>query len=307
VNYAEKTRSAFSQFLPWSANYIIPPKRRESARKRTARLNISSIDIDDVHESVLDQDASGRNESIPKTFDRNLDQQTRSIFTRRQPVQSLLLQTGNANAFKLRNLSEGFYAPLAELLGERLYFGPDVGPGIIDCFVYGYMSLLDIPNMPQPFATNILHSQYDTLSKYLERMTTNLKLNCPTDSLNLLFGNRRMNSLERDRDSLPWLSIESVTIGQNVMNCTTALLQSFPFLPKLQPVVMEKTPFILVDYLPQVIASVAATLGLTGYLLFRSSFWPRGNAIQIFNGISTIYSRPILQAPTILDALSFKS
>ncbi|PNS21866.1 hypothetical protein CAC42_464 [Sphaceloma murrayae] len=278
-NYAARTRPSYSHILPWYLNYLIPPERRAAARKRTEHLGITGIDMDDVHESVIDQPETMS--VAERRFDEETKSRARLLLGKRHTVKSMLRSSAHAGAFKLKNLADNFYEPLIDLLGEKQYLFSDKEMSRSDFLAYGYLSLLLYPKVPQAWAAEMMRRDYQTLARYVERIHSQLKLHVSDDVAHDVLRDVSINS-----SSLPWTTLARPSMSQQISSCTQALLRQTPLAPRTPPVTVDESGPIksrtLQDWVPQVASMTLAALILSGYVLYRNGIWPHGQPIHLF-------------------------
>ncbi|KAG8625309.1 hypothetical protein KVT40_007060 [Elsinoe batatas] len=277
-NYAAKTRPSFTHILPWYINYLLPPERRAAARRRTEHLGITGIDMDDVHESVIDQPESMS--VAERKFDEETKTRARTLLGRRHTVKSMLRQSAAAGAFKLKNLANNFYEPLAEQLEGKRYLGAGDEISEVDCLAFGYLSLLSYPKLPQAWAAEMMRKEYPTLAQYVDRVRDQLQLRVEDGALESLFGDTGK------RATLPWSTPEKISVGRQFASCGQALLQHLPVVPKPSPIIAEEGSQSQTGTLDQLLPHAAgislATVLVGGWLLYRNGIWPHGEQVQLF-------------------------
>ncbi|TKX21077.1 putative outer mitochondrial membrane transport complex protein [Elsinoe australis] len=277
-NYAAKTRPSFSHILPWYSNYFIPPERRAAARKRTEHLGITGIDMDDVHESVLDQPENMS--AAERRFDEETKSRARTLLGRRHTVKSMLRSSAAAGAFKLKNLADNFYEPLVDLLGKNKYLTSDTELSRVDCLAYGYLSLLLYPKVPQAWAAEIMRKEYPSLVQYIHRVRDELHLGVRDE-----VAQNMLRDTRKDDTGLPWISVVRPAVLRQLTSCGQALLRQTPLSPKSSPVVAEDKSHArstIHDLLPHAASLTIGTLFLGGWLLYRQGIWPQGEQVHFF-------------------------
>ncbi|KAF4549802.1 Metaxin-like protein [Elsinoe fawcettii] len=278
-NYAAKTRPSFTRILPWYFNYLVPPERRAAARKRTEHLGITGIDMDDVHESVIDKPESMS--MAERKFDDETKTRARTLLGRRHTVKSMLRQSAAAGAFKLKNLANNFYEPLAELLEGKSFFGEGNEISRLDCLAFGYLSLLLYPRVPQAWAAEIMRKEYPSLVHFVDRVRDELQLHVKDATVDALF-----RDTSDATAGLPWTTPERPTIVRQFTSCGQALLRHLPVVPKASPIVYEEQSQARSSTLQQLLPHVAglslASIFIGGLVLYRNGIWPHGEQIQLF-------------------------
>ncbi|EMC94872.1 hypothetical protein BAUCODRAFT_43812, partial [Baudoinia panamericana UAMH 10762] len=165
------TRSAFTKILPWHTNYILPPKRRAAARRRTEHLGISSIDVDNVHDDLSGRPSGfdGVGKEQGQGFEVEAQKRASLLLPRRETVQSMLRRPEHSAAFKLHALADNFFGPLQSMLGNRDFLLGDEMTSV-DCLAYGYLSLMLYPQLPQDWLAQTMRRKYGKLVRYVARM-----------------------------------------------------------------------------------------------------------------------------------------
>ena len=287
-NYSA-TRTAFTKILPWHANYIVPPKRREAARKRTDHLGISSIDVDDVHEDLSNK-PPGFDVGREKTFEAETQKRASLLLPQKNTVRSLLQRPEHSAVFKLHALADNFFGPLQDMLGDESYFLGSTGPQEVDCLAYGYLSLMLYPHLPQDWLAKVLRKRYPRLARYTERMHEGLKMETNVDEVMGLAQCKNEKEVERLRRAcgmvLPWAPPVPSGILDVTSTITGDLMSRIPLLrPSTQIILTSPYKQIPVQrYVPAILAATATTLGIFGYYAFATGLltWPHGEEVHIF-------------------------
>lgn len=275
-NYSDRTRRAFTSFMPWYANYFVPPERRAAARRRTSHLNISSIDADDdVHDSVLDKPPEEMS-LAEKKYNNDTEKRASLLLGRPRTLKSLLRQPAHSGAFKLKALSDSFYEPLNDTLGDKEFFSRRKDPDAADCLVFGHLSLLLYPDMVQTWAADVMRKDYPRLAEYTQRMRSRL---------GLVVSDAEVGGV-MDSANLPWTAPDAVTIGGKASTCGNAILRHLPWAVQKPAVAGGRTgsvpKSVLDDLVPHTLLGLAGCLGVAGYAIHAAGLWPRGEAVQFF-------------------------
>ncbi|KAK5126731.1 hypothetical protein LTR85_009665 [Meristemomyces frigidus] len=288
-NYSA-TRSAFTKFLPWYANYMLPPKRRAAARARTEHLGISSIDVDNVHEDMSNRPAGYEGMGKEQQgFEVEAQKRASLLLPRKDTLRSLLQRPERVATFRLHALAENFFAPLQDMLGAKKYL---VGSEMtnVDCLAYGYLSLMLYPEVPQDWLASTMRRKYKKLVAYTERIRTELRLQTRVDDV-LSF-----SSCETEADIigrrkafdmvLPWSPPAASTLLDVARTITWELMSHVPMLRTSAIIVTLKSsePTFWQRYLPTLLGVTATSVGVSLYYAFRSGtlIWPHGEAVHIF-------------------------
>ncbi|KAF2764601.1 hypothetical protein EJ03DRAFT_19184 [Teratosphaeria nubilosa] len=287
-NYST-TRSAFTKILPWHANYVIPPKRRTAARQRTEHLGISSIDVDNVHESMGLDDGVGRAEG--KKFEAETQKRASLLLPRKDTISSLLRRAEHSAVFKLHNIAENFFEPLQEMLGDREYFLGASALSAVDCLAYGYLALMLFPNVPQDWLAATLKTKYPKLVSYIERIHNKLSLYTKTEKVLFLQTLETHASREDYRKangmSLPWSGDSSSSFLTIITSTVAELVSHIPLIAPSTTTVIHTRDVKRPSwhrYWPTILGLSTGAVGLSLYFALRTGnlIWPHGEDIQIF-------------------------
>lgn len=275
ANYHARTSSAFTRILPWYANYIIPPRRRRAAHQRTEHLGVSSLDMDDVHESVIDRPSN----QSPETFEHATEKRARTLLGTRETILSMLKRPEYSGAFKLQALADNFFEPLSAQLNENEYLLGTEAPSPIDFLAFAYLSLMLRPDVPQTWLADILRKRYPLLVQYTDRLSAELNVNTPERDIDIL-----INGGDSDRPlpgNLPWTTPYPTTfdgaaslIGKTFIDWLRVLTRPDAMLSEGQSQLQK--------YLPTALVTTAVSIALCGYYIHMTGRWPRGEAVHFF-------------------------
>ncbi|KAM0717646.1 hypothetical protein Q7P37_007498 [Cladosporium fusiforme] len=291
-NYRHATRPAFTAILPWHSNYIIPPRRRAVARAMTDHLNISSIDVDSVHEDNNNESSSGvGKDPSQQGFETQAKERASLLLPRKDTVRSLLQRPEHAAMFRLHAVAEEFFAPLSDVLGkEKDFLLGTKEPTYVDCLAYGYLALMFYPNVPQAWLAKTMKEKYGNLARFVERMHKRLGLSTKVeDVLDLaksaneedVGGRRKAKSME-----LPWCPPAKPTVTETVSRITRELVEQIPYM-KSPPTVLSlhspRQPFWQ-RHLSTLLLGTFASIALGSYYALRTGLlvWPHGQPVQLF-------------------------
>ncbi|OAP61792.1 hypothetical protein AYL99_03995 [Fonsecaea erecta] len=154
-NYLKCTRQALSDILTWPNSWNLPHQWRAQAKKRSEHLGLSSLDVDSTQEENKTADA-GLTAHIPKALRRP-----------RQTVTGLLGRHQQKNRFRLDAVTEDFFEPLDEMLGEKNWLLGDHASSA-DCLAIGYLALMQTPALEHGWLRESLqtnHARLDTWAK----------------------------------------------------------------------------------------------------------------------------------------------
>jgi sorting and assembly machinery component 37 len=71
---------------------------------------------------------------------------------------------------RLNALATKFFQPLEDLRGDKRYFISNKVFTSLDCLVLGYLSLMLIPELPQPWLANAMRNKFPTLCNWTEAL-----------------------------------------------------------------------------------------------------------------------------------------
>lgn len=154
-NYSSITRPVFNTIQPFPLPYLTPPSLRAVAKARTEHLGLSSLDIDtEDGEPPLSQSI------IPESLRRP-----------KNTVSSLLAASPEANAqIRLDGLATAFFEPLEALRGKKRFFVSDNQFTSLDCLALGFLSLMLIPELPQPWLAKAMEKKFPELSTWVKEL-----------------------------------------------------------------------------------------------------------------------------------------
>lgn len=296
-NYYNTTRPAFTKILPWHANYIVPPALREKARRRTEHLGLGSVDVEDVHDGdVTDSrgSSSGLTDGIGKErkFEDEARKRASLLLPRRETVGRLLMQRqGGGAVFKIHALAGNLFDVLDEVLGEQRFFQGTEGIEVVDCAVWGYLSLMLCAPMPQDWVRRLLKGKYPRLVKWVERVREEAGLPVDVDGVMALARCASVEEVMKTREkkgmSLPWEPPAGAGIGDVVGMIGRDVLARIPYLGFADPTIISSSPSqhaFWRRYFPTIALTFATTIGAFGYYAFTTGLlvWPRGQEVHIF-------------------------
>ncbi|KAK6002265.1 hypothetical protein QM012_001903 [Aureobasidium pullulans] len=279
-NYRNRTRSAFTKILPWYANFVIPPQRRHEARQRTQHLGVSSLDVDDIHEDVIDKPSSMQSEQQKKPFEHETEKHARRLLGRRDTVRTLLQKPEHAAAFKLNALADNFFEPLQEILKNGSNLLGTEQPAIVDCLAFGYLSLMFYPKMPQNWLASTMRLKYQKLVVYLGSLRDTFRIDAhPDEALDAV------SQSEKGAAELPWVSPQTFGPLAVLSYIGQSLFSQLP-LPKtdsgLEHLPLRRQPSFLKRYLPAVLGLTSTSLALLAFWAYNNLTWPHGEAVHFF-------------------------
>ena len=173
-NYHAATSSAYTAVLPWLSNYMIPPKRRNLARARTAHLGLSSLDVAEASEHMRGPGAgtaSSEYEAAKMAAGIPTDSEPKALsMGRGKGLGGLLNSPIYAARFKLDALSNELLEPLSDLLQKKDYLLEGDKPSSLDCLAFGYLSLMFYPTVPQAWLKETTQTKFPRISRYIQRL-----------------------------------------------------------------------------------------------------------------------------------------
>ena len=290
-NYRLSTRPAFTALLPWHANYILPPRRRAAARAMTDHLNISSIDVDSVHEDNNSSLGGVGKDPNQQGFEAQAKDRASLLLPRKDTVRSLLQRPEHAAIFRLHAVAEEFFAPLKDMLGEKNEFllGTEE-PTEVDCLAYGFLSLMLFADVPQAWLAKTMREKHGNLAKFVERMHKKLDLQTKVeDVMDLAHCVTQENVTVRRKArsmNLPWSPPARPTILETVRRISSELVEQIPYF-KSPPTVVHMhsiRPSLWKEHLPSIMLGTFASIALGSYYAIQTGLlvWPHGEHVQIF-------------------------
>ncbi|GAB7355825.1 hypothetical protein MBLNU459_g6494t1 [Dothideomycetes sp. NU459] len=274
-NYRLRTRPAFTKILPWHTNFLLPPQLRASAKSRTSHLGISNLDVDDVHDDIIDKPSSLQ--SSQKPIEHDTERHARKLLGSRRSIRSMLQTSEHAAAFRLKALADNYFGPLAEFLGENDYLLGTYEPSTVDCLAYGYLSLMLYPDMPQTWLASTIRSRYPRLADYIDRLRKYFGVDAEAEhALN--------PSATHGKRNLPWTAPQSLSALAALSHASRFLTQHVPFTTpaiqlQLQP---DRKQSVLQTHLLALLGVASTALALFGYWAFHNIAWPHGEAVHLF-------------------------
>ena len=289
-NYRLRTRSSYTQILPWYANFLLPPRVRSAARARTAHLGVSNVDVDSVHDDIIEKPQSLKQQQ-PRQFERHeTEKHANRLLGQRNTLRSLLRGPEHATAFKIRALADTFFEPMQNSLGNNQYLLGTSAPSVVDCLAFGYLSLMLYPQMPHAWLETSLKSRYPKLKSYIDRMRECFDLDATPAEVfqnkeRPVGGTSKENSLGKATASkLPWTQPQELGLVGTLAFLQKELRRQIPSPnsgAQVKKVSEEdyKTGWLAktLPYLP-VLGAIAAM----SYWVYLDRPWPRGEAVHHF-------------------------
>lgn len=290
-NYRLRTRSSYTQILPWYTNFLLPPRLRAAARSRTAHLGVSTVDVDCVHEDVIEKPQSLQQQQPRQFEEHETEKHAKRLLGQRRTIKSLLRAPEHAAAFKIQALADDFFDPLQELLGNKQYLLGTSAPSEIDCLAFGYLSLMLYPRMPQAWLETSLKTRYAKLKLYIDRLRARFDMDATpaeafqqhqepvvgTENIDILHGRTVVGKL-------PWTQPQELGFAGALASLGREVRLQIP-LPnsgaqvKKLPQKDYNTSWLgkTLPYLPAL-----GAIALTGYWFYLDRPWPKGETVHHF-------------------------
>jgi len=194
----------------------------------------------------------------------------------------MLSRPEHAGAFRLKELSDAFFEPLASSLSDEDYLLGTDGPSSMDYLAFGYLSLMLYPQMPQNWLSEIMPSRYAKLARFVDRMSSRLALNVSDKEIDSLFEtSERPAMVEKESTGLPWQRVTGSGIEEAISFITQDMLRKVPSWLRTEPVLTRKQDGVL-PYFPILLATASTCAAIAGYWMHQNGLWPHGDAVQIF-------------------------
>ncbi|KAM3415938.1 hypothetical protein BST61_g9429 [Cercospora zeina] len=289
-NYRLATRPAYSQFLPWHANYTLPPRKRNSARLRTDHLGISSIDVDNVHEDMSNRPEGFDGVGKEQKFEAATQKRASLLLGGKETLRSLLQRPEHAAIFKLNALADNFFEPLQDMLGDKTYLLDTKGPTAVDCIVAAYLSLMLFPRLPQDWLATTMRHRYKRLAAYTELLHKDLAL---AANVNDILAVSRCKTREEavafrklQKVTLPWRIASSPTVFEELRTFAVGLWNQIPILGQPNKLYLRNAKWHSFFYrnLQTLVLTVATAFAAGSILSVYTGLlaWPHGQTVHYF-------------------------
>ena len=93
----------------------------------------------------------------------------KSLRKPKETISSILGKGAAKSQFRLDAVTEDFFAPMDELLGEKPFFLGDETTGL-DCLAVGYLALMLKPDVPHDWLRHTLKDKYPRLAEWTNKM-----------------------------------------------------------------------------------------------------------------------------------------
>ncbi|ODH47177.1 hypothetical protein GX48_06731 [Paracoccidioides brasiliensis] len=213
-NYNKSTSLAYASLLQWPNQWIIPPRIRSVAKKRTEHLGLTSLDLDVIVEEERQQarDPSNIASKIPKSLVRK----------HQATVSDLLSKSSKQNRIRLDGITGAFVAPLEELLGRKGYLLSSEIPSSLDCLALGYLSLALVPKLPYAWLRDAATAHAPRLAAYAGQLRSRCFGSVPVDVSVAFTDTPTLAS------SLPWRAPEQVSLEAVGKRALEGIADSIP-------------------------------------------------------------------------------
>ncbi|KIW29674.1 uncharacterized protein PV07_05470 [Cladophialophora immunda] len=216
-NYLNCTRQALSDILTWPNSWTVPHQWRAQAKKRSEHLGLSSLDVDSAQEEENKRADAGLTAHIPK-----------SLRKPRQTVTGLLGRHQQKNRFRLDAVTEDFFEPLSEMLGEKNWLFGDQ-PSSADCLAIGFLALMQTPALEHGWLRESLQAKHASLDKWVKSRIAEV-FGPPVDT-SLVLG--RKPGVVAAELSLPWRVPASRSFPQLLQAVLEGCISSIPAIGSL--------------------------------------------------------------------------
>ncbi|KAF2212250.1 hypothetical protein CERZMDRAFT_26171, partial [Cercospora zeae-maydis SCOH1-5] len=289
-NYRLATRPAYSQILPWHANYTLPPRERNAARLRTDHLGISSIDVDNVHEDMSNRPEGFDGVGKEQKFEAATQKRASLLLGGKETLRTLLQRSEHAAIFKLNALADNFLEPLQDMLGDKTYLLDTDGPTAVDCIVAAYLGLMLFPKLPQDWLATTMRRRYKRLAAYTERLHRHLALAANANDLLVVkhCGTREEAVAFREAHKvvLPWSTASPPTVFEELRTFAMGLWNQIPILGQPTKLYLRNAKWHSFFYrnLQTLVLTAATAFAAGSFLSVYTGLveWPHGQAVHIF-------------------------
>ncbi|KIX98519.1 uncharacterized protein Z520_05820 [Fonsecaea multimorphosa CBS 102226] len=215
-NYLNCTRQALSDILTWPNSWNLPHQWRAQAKKRSEHLGLSSLDVDSTQEENKKADA-GLTAHIPK-----------SLRKPKQTVTGLLGRNHQKNRFRLDAVTEDFFEPLSEMLGEKNWLLGEQASSA-DCLAIGYLALMQTPALDHEWLRESLQTKHTNLDQWAKSRAAEM-FGPPVDASWAL---GRTPGFATAQSPLPWRVPASRSLSQVLQAVVDGCISSIPALGSL--------------------------------------------------------------------------
>ncbi|KAK6528810.1 hypothetical protein TWF694_004043 [Orbilia ellipsospora] len=158
-NWVQVTRPLYSTFIRFPIQYEIPHTHHARAVSATSHLTSLIRDLAaEEHSSSIEPISAAIAGITTTSTTSSSSKETEKITTR----------------VKLRNFVADFVDPIREKLNRKNYFFGGTSPTTVDCLLVGYLSLLVYPDLPSPWAKEIIQQEFADVILYVENLKSAL-------------------------------------------------------------------------------------------------------------------------------------
>lgn len=162
-NYAKVTRPAYGNLQPFPLPYLTPDAIRSTARSRTQNLGLAFFTTDHENDSTVNS-SNSVSSFIPENLRRS-----------KHSVSSLLAASPERMAqIRLDALATSCLEPIENLRAKKRYLVSDTQITSLDCLALGYLSLMLIPELPQPWLAKTMRHKFPRLSAWTQELRTEI-------------------------------------------------------------------------------------------------------------------------------------
>ena len=189
-NYTSTTRPLYNTIQSFPLPYLTPPAIRAAAKERTAHLGLSSLDLDNEN---------------PESYEQSIIPQ--SLRKPKNTISSLLAASPETGAqIKLDALASDFFEPLQKLKGSKQFLVSDSTFSSLDCLALGYISLMLVPELPQPWLSQTMRRKYPEICHWVESLGSQV-FGGPVDADDAFLTTRdEFTPSKGGKSSLPWVA-----------------------------------------------------------------------------------------------------
>ncbi|CCU81830.1 Metaxin-like protein [Blumeria hordei DH14] len=213
-NFTTITRPVYSTFQPFPLPYLTPSARRSTARSRTAHLGLAALDVETYIEAN-DPSLAGVPERLRKP--------------RAEVSKILTASSQTAAQIRLDALASECFEPLEALRAKKRYLVSNSQFTSLDCLALGYLSLMLIPELPQPWLARTMRQKFPRLAAWTQELRT--EIFGGAIGIGDVYGERRLSQAS---ERLPWRKPETNSIWRISTNLISTIIEGYPSLAPLK-------------------------------------------------------------------------
>ncbi|KAI9799909.1 MAG: hypothetical protein M1833_003831 [Piccolia ochrophora] len=238
-NYVAVTRPSYARLLPWPAHLLVASKCQAAAQSRCGDIGVSTVDVDFVGAENI----SSTNTDFPRGISNGLLRRTK------ETVSGMLRDPQHATRIRLDALSAAFLEPLQSILDGQQYLVSHSKASSADCLATGYLCLMMITDLPQPWLAVIVHEKYESLSEYARNGRRLVEPTSVNGANRMARGSQGTPSaglsMSTDKtDTLPWRNVKPGSILESHLLVAESLVNEIPFTKPFKDVVLFRRPRI---------------------------------------------------------------